>query len=98
MTETWYRVRSGMPMKIEPIAAERSSASNIWVDGRKRVKSTTFEAYFPTWALAHAHLLERAEREAFAARRGLDLANGFLGHVKYMKDPGTSSEGGAEHE
>lgn len=89
--ETWYCLNGD---KITQVQVERSTAAYVWVDlgegvVRKtgRIGSTFTTSYFPTWKEAHAHLLHRAETKLAQARNALQLAQGFHGNVKGMKEP-----------
>lgn len=86
---SWWMVWFG---KIEPVQVERSTAHSVWVDGRKNARLTDWKSYFPTWAEAHAWLLEKAERRLNSARDELQLAQGQFGNVKGMKHPTVTAE------
>lgn len=82
---TWFEVCG---YRILPVQIERSTASSVWIRG-SRYSRTGWRSYFPTWAEAHAHCVEKVEAELAAARRQLEYAQGRHGQVKGMKPPGS---------
>jgi hypothetical protein len=67
MPETWYRAVS-WSREIEPVTVEKFTDGYIWTSsGRGKLQRRARKAqsiwYFPTWAEARQHLLDRAKRE-----------------------------------
>ena len=86
MSETWFNVRK-YGNKIEPVSVERSTASSVWIGGRRNARDSEWDSYFPSWTEAHSYLLQRAEVNLDRVRRSLQVAQSELGHVKGMKPP-----------
>lgn len=53
--------------------------------------------WFDTWAEAHAHLLERREKELAAAKRNLSNAEKALARCRAMRDPNLEGRQSSTH-
>ena len=72
--KTWYRThrkiwigkRDTAETIVEPVEVERSTAANVWINGRRCNKRTTYENYFETFEEARDFVLGnmRASLEA----------------------------------
>lgn len=80
----WYRTAF---RAIEAVDVEHWNDTSVWIGGRRRTRVSAWQALFPTWQEAHAHLLAEAELKLIAARRALELAQGEHGNIKGMKEP-----------
>jgi hypothetical protein len=60
--------------------------------GRREAKISQFDHYHDTWDLAHADLLDIAEKDVMRARRNLETAKAFYGNVKGMRKPDNAKE------
>lgn len=85
----WYRVWMS---QIEAIEIDKATEKTVTIKGR-RFNRDAWQFYSPTWEEAHAHLLADAEARVLAARRSLELAQGYLGNAKGMKPPPPSTSG-----
>lgn len=71
---------------IEPIEIEKSTASSVWINGRRNAKRTEYHNYFDTWADAHTYLLKKAEQSVESCRRHLEVEKGALGNIKGLRE------------
>ncbi len=58
-----YRARSRYELAIKRVEIERETKSCVWVDGKRRVRSSSYDRYFDTFELAKEHLLSIARDE-----------------------------------
>jgi hypothetical protein len=86
MSITKYVAQSGRS-KIDAVEVERESEQNVWVNGGRTAKRSSYKNYFDTWAEAHTFLIKRSESSLESARRMLVLAQGYHGNVTGMKEP-----------
>ena len=77
--------------QIDAYKCAKETASFVWLTGVYSDNSLTQKKkdgdVFDTWEAAHAELTRRAETRLNAARRELQLAQGFAGNVRGMKPP-----------
>jgi hypothetical protein len=77
--------------QIDAYKCTKETASFVWLTGVYSGNSLTQKKkdcdVFDTWEAAHAELTRRAETRLNAARRQLQLAQGFAGNVRGMKPP-----------
>lgn len=78
--------------KIYEIEATRANDKSVWYlnSNGNEVRSnrhSSYECYHDSWEVAHAYLIDRAEKLCIGLRRSLEAANGTLGNVKGMKKP-----------
>ena len=73
--------------RVETVQVESETSSTVTIKGKRRKKETQYESYFDTWQEAHEWLLRGAEGRLTSARRSLEMAQGFHGNVKGMKQP-----------
>lgn len=72
MSTTWYEVPIRYSWRITPVLVTRESATAIWVEGRRKQKSTNYETYVPTMEEAKKLMRDRCERTI--ARMKVDLS------------------------
>jgi hypothetical protein len=78
---------------IEAVECVRETAQSVWIAGThgggesRQAKVSGYICFHDTWELAHAYLLEKAERAVRHARENLEVANGKLGNIKGIKPP-----------
>ena len=77
-----YKANRYLGGTIKQVEIERETASNLWVNGCRRAKKSSYDCFFDTWEEAHAYLLDLAEMKLESARRGLENAQGMYGNVK----------------
>jgi hypothetical protein len=77
--------------QIDAYECTKETASFVWLtgvhSGNEPTKKKRDCDVFDTWEAAHAELTRRAEVSLNAARRELQLAQGFAGNVRGMKPP-----------
>jgi len=77
--------------QIDAYECTKETASFVWLTGVHSGNEPTKKKWdcdvFDTWEAAHAELTRRAEVSLNAARRELQLAQGFAGNVRGMKPP-----------
>lgn len=77
--------------QIDAYECTKETASFVWLtgvhSGNEPTKKKRDCDVFDTWEAAHAELTRRAETSLNAARRQLQLAQGFAGNVRGMKPP-----------
>lgn len=81
-----YRSFKPEIQRIDVVHETKHTVTIMMANGHRRVMYKQ-GVIFPTWKLAHEELLDRADKEVVLARRRLEIANGFLGNVKGMRDP-----------
>lgn len=100
MNETWFKTES-YSIKISTVCVVKVTEKTVTVRSkvfqigkgpekfheRRADKRSTHDNFFPTWEEAHAHLLDRTERQLESVRRRLALAQSEHGNVKGMKKP-----------
>lgn len=93
-TATWWQVRatSWRPQptdKPKPVAVESvgKGGKRVRVDGSWVQTQTKYVAIYPTWAEAHAHLVEHWERTRARAAEQLQTAADALGHLGDLQEP-----------
>lgn len=77
----------GLYNRIEPVEGERATESTVWIKGRRNAMRSSYLNYFPTWAEAHAWLMEQADADLADARKELARAQSIHGNIKGMKPP-----------
>lgn len=95
MTEptTKYIISSSYRAEIKVYSCIKETAHYVWLESKDckgRVWSSQQRKkgdVFDTWAEAHAELIRRADDALAGARRQLELAQGFAGNVRGMKEP-----------
>jgi hypothetical protein len=77
--------------QIDAYKCAKETASFAWLTGVHSDNDITQKKkdhdVYDTWEAAHAELTRRAETRLNAARRQLQLAQGFAGNVRGMKPP-----------
>jgi hypothetical protein len=78
--------------KITAYECTKETAKFVWLRGRLYYVNVSDKKgkagdVFDTWTEAHAELTRRAEARLAAARRALQVAQGFAGNVRGMKPP-----------
>ena len=89
---TKYVVETIFSPSIRACECVKETAKFAWLKGvytwsDSAAKKKKGVQVFNTWAEAHAELTRRAEAELAAARRALQVAQGFAGNVRGMKPP-----------
>jgi hypothetical protein len=83
-----YYTTSWSGGRIDEVEIVRETKSSVFLkDTRRRRKVTDSERYCDTWKEAHDWLIGVAERRLSTARRQLEIAQGFSGNVRGMKEP-----------
>jgi hypothetical protein len=85
---------------IVRVECARETDSSVWLltdlfyrDGRRlkepqrQARACPGHKYHDSWEQARGHLLGVAERRLAAARRELEIAQGYYGNIKGMKPP-----------
>lgn len=81
-----YKVDHYWEPRIEKVEVEKESGSSVWIRGRREAKETQYHAFFNTFQEAKDHLIDVFSKKAQEARLRLDLANGYLGNAKGLKE------------
>lgn len=79
--------------RIAPVEVERETKTSVWISGDRKNKRSRWENYYDTWEEAHAALKSQAESVVDNVRVQLANANGKMGNIKGMKEPGKEKEG-----
>jgi hypothetical protein len=86
MSKVMYKARARFRPEIIPITVDGETAKSVKLGNRLERKMTTDAAFFNTFMEAKAWLWDIYEQRAERARRNLEIANGYLGNVKGMKE------------
>lgn len=71
---------------VEIVFVEKETEKSVWIRGRRIAKRSSYENYFDTFDEAKEFLTKYAESTLNSARRRLELAQGFAGNVKGLKE------------
>lgn len=80
-----YMAENGLRCKITAVEVEKETESGVWIEGRRRPKTTQNKSFHDTWEEAHAHLTAVVEGEVDRRRKALERAKSNAGNVKGMK-------------
>ena len=81
-----YRADIGYREAIHKVQIEKETEASIWIDGRRRGKSSEYSSYFDTWDQAHAYLIKKADGNLHRAKVSLALAQKAYNKTKEMSN------------
>jgi hypothetical protein len=89
MSLTWYKtLPSWSTTRIEPIQIDRFTEQSVFINGRRALRMSQFDCFFPTRDEAKAYIVGKAEQDLdyhkislARAQSALDLAR------KIVKEP-----------
>jgi hypothetical protein len=87
MSKIMYKARAWYPPEIIPITVDGETTKSVKIGKRLERKMTKDTAFFNTFQEAKSWLWDTYEQRAERARRSLEIANGYIGNVKGMKEP-----------
>jgi hypothetical protein len=87
--EIWYRAGGARRFSIEPVEAERLTASSIYIRGRQYRLHTSYECYFKTWEEARTHLVQKYQHDVDLCQAQLRRAENDLAQARAISRPRT---------
>lgn len=81
---TKYRTDTWKP-EIVTIEAERETHSSLWIRGRRRNKSSSYDKFHDSWEEAKAYLLNKAELTVKNCESELDSAKDKISKIKKLE-------------
>lgn len=78
--ETWH------PTEIMRVDVSRRTEKSVWINGRRRARTSDWSTYHDTWEDARNHLLEFAERSRDAFSKRLDEQISIIQKLREMEE------------
>ena len=74
-------------IRIVPVEVERETDACIWINGRRSLKSSSYESYYNSWEDARLAIQTQAEGEIARLQDRLRQYEDALREIKNMRDP-----------
>jgi len=79
--------RFGVNAQIIAVEVDRETAHNVWINGIKNLKETTWEIYHSSWEEAHSYLIDRGNQNVKNVKKRLESEKERLKKVEEMVKP-----------
>lgn len=82
-----YMTFDNSPTEIEPVIADKATASTVWVNGYRHSRSGSNMKFHESWSDARNNLLSVAQSRLLAAKTAKSRAESTIAELKRMKQP-----------
>lgn len=82
----WYLARRSFKGEITTVQVEKATEQSVWIEGRRRARMLSDEAYFPTWPEAKTWLVDRTTAELARLVASQARVQGRLDHCQALTE------------